>query len=149
MPGPEFSLVERPAIDFLQALGYAWLPKEHAELQRNGLNQVILRDHLVDAVQRLNDVDEDLAQRVYHELLAISDNERWLEMLRGSYSRAVPGEATHRTIRLLDFEDPNNNTFTVTNQFYVESQHARIADLVVHVNGIPLVVIEAKKPGAG
>ncbi|MDZ7778958.1 MAG: type I restriction endonuclease subunit R [Gemmatimonadota bacterium] len=149
MPGPEFSLVERPAIDFLTELGYTWLSKEKAELQRNGLNQVILRDHLVDAVQRLNDVDPDLAHRVYHELLAVSDNERWLEYLRGSYSRAAAGEATHRTIRLLDFEDPANNTFTVTNQFRVESQHPRVADLVVHVNGIPLVVLEAKKPGAG
>src|SRR5690606_20440589 len=106
---------------FLQGLGYAWLPRDEAELQRNGLNQVLLRDHLVDAVQRLNDVDEDTAQRVYHDLLTVSDNARWLEMLRGSYSRSVPGEATHRTLRLLDFARPDRNTFTVTNQFYVES----------------------------
>lgn len=149
MPGPEFSLVEKPAIDFLTGLGYAWVPKNEAEPQRNGLNQVILRNHLVEAVKRLNGIDEDLAHRVYHELLSVSDNERWLDILRGSYSRAVPGEATHQTIRLLDFQDPAKNTFTVTNQFRVESQHPRIADLVVHVNGIPLVVIEAKKPGAG
>ncbi|MEX2374397.1 MAG: type I restriction endonuclease subunit R [Dehalococcoidia bacterium] len=149
MPGPEFALVEKPAIDFLEGLGYTYLPKQKAELQRDGLNHVFLRKQFIEAVQRLNEVDEETATRVYHELLAVSDNERWLRILRGEYSRTVAGEATHQTIDLLDFLDPANNTFTVTNQLHVESQQSRIADLVVYVNGIPLVVIEAKNPGAG
>jgi len=149
MPGPEFSLVEKPAIDILTRLGYDYLPPEANEVARDGLNQVLLRDHVTEVVQRLNDIDADLADRVYQELLTISDNERWLEILRGQYSRAVPGEATHQTIRLIDFLHPENNRFTVTNQLYVKSEHPRCADLVVYVNGIPLVVIEAKRPGAG
>jgi hypothetical protein len=62
----------------------------------------------------------------------------------------VPGEAKKRTIRLVDFLQPGNNTFTVTRQPKVKGARdvARIADLVVFVNGIPLVVIEAKKPDA-
>jgi type I restriction enzyme, R subunit len=149
MPGPEFGLVEQPAIDVLTGLGYEFLPGEQNEVVRDGLNQVLLRDHVIDTVQRLNGLDADTAGRVYHELLTLSDNEPWIEILRGQYSRPVPGEATHQTIRLIDFLEPSNNRFTVTNQLYVKSEHPRCADLVVYVNGIPLVVIEAKKPGAG
>lgn len=149
MPGPESSLVEKPAIDLLTGLGYDHLPPAANELARDGLNQVLLRDHVVAAVQRLNGVDAETARRVYQDLLTVSDNERWLDILRGQYSRAVPGEATHQTIRLIDFLDPSNNRFTVTNQLYVKSEHPRCADLVVYANGIPLVVIEAKRPGAG
>jgi type I restriction enzyme, R subunit len=149
MPGPEFGLVEKPAIDVLTGLGYVHLQAEQNELARDGLNQVLLRDHVINAAQRLNGLDSDTAGRVYHELLTISDNERWFEILRGQYSRSVPGEATHQTIRLIDFLEPANNRFTVTTQLYVKSEHPRCADLVVYVNGIPLVVMEAKKPGAG
>lgn len=149
MPGPEFGLVEKPAIDILADLGYDYLPAKKNELARDGLNQVLLRDQVIEAVQRLNGVNAEVATRVYHELLTISNNERWTEILRGQYSRAVPGEATHQTIRLIDFLDPSNNRFAVTNQLYVKSEHSRCADVVVYVNGIPLVVIEAKKPGAG
>src|SRR5690606_38561973 len=54
MPGPEFALVEKPAIDVLKGLGYAYLPKHQAEPQRDGLNQVFLRHEFIAAVQRLN-----------------------------------------------------------------------------------------------
>lgn len=149
MPGLEYHLVEGPAIDFLGRLGYAHVTKDQNELARDGLNQVLFRDQLVAAVQRLNGVDEITAEAVYHELLNVSDNQRWLEILRGQYSRKVAGEAKSRTIQVVDFLEPTNNTWVVTNQLYVQSQHPRIADLVVYLNGIPIVVIEAKKPGAG
>ncbi len=149
MPGPEFSLVEGPAIEFLEEMGYVHMPPEVHELARDGLNQVLLRHEVLAAVQRLNGVDEDTAERVYHDLLAVPDNVRWLEVLRGQYSLSVPGKSTKQTIRLVDFLDPSNNRFVVASQVRVESQHPRIPDLVVYLNGIPVVVIEAKRAGAG
>ncbi len=149
MPGPEYALVEKPAIDGLTGLGYDYLPSAANQLARDGLNQVLLRDQVIESVQRLNGVDAETARRVYQDLLSISDNERWIEILRGEYSRSVPGEATQKTIQLIDFLDPSRNRFTVTNQLRVESENPREADLVVYVNGIPLVVIEAKRPGVG
>ncbi len=101
---------------------------------------------MIAAVQSLNDVPEEVARAVYQELLGVRDNEKWTSLLRGQYSRTVPGEATKKTIRLIDFLDPANNTFTVTNQFKVKAEKTRIADIVVYINGIPLVVIEAKSP---
>lgn len=149
MPGPEFSLVEGPAVEFLEGMGYVHMPPAEHEPARDGLNQVLLRDEVLGAVQRLNGIDEDTAERVYHDLLAVPDNVRWLEVLRGQYSRSVPGESTKRTIRLVDFLEPGNNRFVVASQVRVESQHPRVPDLVVYLNGVPVVVIEAKRAGAG
>ncbi len=149
MPGPEFNLVEKPAIDFLVGLGYTFLDRQGNELGRDGLNQVLLRDEVLAAVQRLNGVGPDVAEAVYHELLSVSDNQEWVSILRGNYSRTVPGQSTKQTIRLVDFQNPGNNSFVVTTQLRVESEHPRVADLVIYLNGVPVVVIEAKAPSKG
>lgn len=148
--GPEYLLAEKPCADGLVALGYTYLPPEQNEVARDGLNNVLLRPVLIEGIQRLNGVPEDVARSVYSELLGKTANEEWLSLLRSNYSRTVPGEAKKKTIHLIDFLNPGNNTFTVTRQFRVKGAGdvTRIADLVVFVNGIPLVVIEAKKPDA-
>src|SRR5205823_6518137 len=52
-----------------------------------------------------------------------------------------------KTVRLFDFDDPENNDFVVTNQFVLQGFKDPIKpDIVVFVNGIPLVVIECKAP---
>jgi type I restriction enzyme, R subunit len=144
--GPEYTLVEKPSIDILQHLGYEWLKPSKNEDARDGLNQVILKDTFIDAICRINGVDHETARSVYNELLSVTDNEQWTYILRGNYSRIVPGQSKKKTIHLIDFLNVSNNTFTVTNQLKVKSQNTRIPDLVCFVNGIPLVVIEAKSP---
>jgi type I restriction enzyme R subunit len=79
-------------------------------------------------------------------LQGLTDNERWLAVLRGEYSRKVSGEETHRTIRVVDFDNPANNHFAVTNQLKISGAKNCIPDLIVYLNGIPVVVIEAKSP---
>ncbi len=147
--GPEFRLAEKPTIDGLNGLGYRYLPPDQHDEHRDGENQVILRPVLIGAICRINDVSEDVASAVYSDLLGVTDNEKWTNLLRGNYSRSVPAESTRKTIHLVDFLNPENNTFTVTNQLYVKSQKSRIPDVVAFVNGIPLVVIEAKSPISG
>ncbi len=144
--GPEYTLVEKPIIDILKGLGYDYLKPEENVAARDGLNNVILRDVFVRALMRINGVDKDTARAVYLELLSLADNERWTYYLRGNYSRKVPGETTYKTIRLVDFLNWENNRFTVANQFKVRARNTRIPDVVCFVNGLPLVVIEAKSP---
>ncbi|NLX15063.1 MAG: type I restriction endonuclease subunit R [Phycisphaerales bacterium] len=147
--GPEFRLAEKPTLDRLVGLGYAYLhPDEHDE-HRDGENHVILRPILIEAVQRLNGVSEEVPRATYSDLLNITDNEAWTNLLRGNYSRNIPGEPTKKTIHLIDFLHPENNTYTVTNQLYIKAQKSHIPDVVVYVNGIPLVVVEAKSPISG
>jgi type I restriction enzyme R subunit len=67
--------------------------------------------------------------------------------LRGERSMPFGANHEHVSIRLIDFENLDNNQYVVTNQFVVRSGPAeRRADLVLLVNGLPLVVIEAKTP---
>lgn len=145
----EYLLAEKPCIDELVALGWQWLKPKDNELARDGLNHVILRDECIVAIQRINGVDEETARAVYSDLLHIHDNQRFTQLLRGDYSRTVAGEAKKKTIHLIDFKNTANNRFTVINQLYVQAQKNRIPDVVLYVNGIPLVVIEAKSPLTG
>ena len=144
--GGEWTFAEKPALDYLQSIGYGYLRPEAHGHSREADNQVIFKPILMSAIKRINGISDADALAVYHDLLGKSNNEEWTKILRGDYSRTVEGHATKQTIRLIDFLNPENNTFTVTNQLYVKSEKPRIPDVVVYVNGIPLVVIEAKSP---
>lgn len=144
--GPEWHFAERPTIEHLQAMGYGLVaPAEHATL-RESENQVLFRPHLVEALIRINRIDRASAEAAYGELAAISDNETWLKVLRGDYARKVTGQETRQTLRVIDFLDPGNNQFSVTHQLRVKTENTRKPDVILYVNGIPLVVIEAKSP---
>ncbi len=144
--GPEWHFAERPTIEHLKTMGYGFVaPSDHASL-REGENQVLFRPHLVEALMRINGIDRASAEAAFGELAAISDNEAWLKVLRGDYARKVTGQETRQTLRVIDFLEPGNNTFSVTHQLRVRAERTRRPDVVVYANGIPLVVIEAKSP---
>jgi type I restriction enzyme R subunit len=142
----EWTFAEKPILDYLQSIGYSYLKPAKHDKNRDADNHVIFKSILIDAIRRINDVSDRDAEAAYQELLGKSDNEEWTHILRGNYSRTVNGRATKQTIRLIDFLNPGNNIFTVTNQLYVKSEKPRIPDVVVYINGIPVVVIEAKTP---
>ena len=143
----EYRLAEKPSIDALTAMGYVALHPEAAMAMRHEANRVILKPVLIESLQKLNEgLSVEDADAVYSDLITLSDNEEWQRRLRGAYSRRLKGEAKDRPVSLIDFKRPNNNRFHVVRQLKVEAQRSRIADLVVFVNGIPLVVIEAKCP---
>jgi type I restriction enzyme R subunit len=147
--GPEYKLAEKPILEYLKTLNYQYLhPKDH-DTVRDGENSVILRSELIPAIKKINNLDEDTATAAYQDILKLADNQTWLRYLRGDYSRTVQGEQNKKTIKLIDFQKPENNTFTVTNQLYIKAQKSRIPDIIVLINGIPLVVIEAKSPVSG
>ncbi|WP_256359954.1 type I restriction endonuclease subunit R [Thalassospira sp. TSL5-1] len=144
--GSEWQLAEKPTIQALKGMGYTIVTKAEHEALRDGDNQVLFRPHLVDAIKRLNGLSDEDAQAAYVELVGKTDNEEWLHILRGNYSRKVQGQAEHKTIRVIDFLHLEKNHFAVTNQLYVKAEKSRIPDIVVYINGIPVVVIEAKSP---
>ena len=79
----EYLLAEKPCVDELVTLGWQWLKPKDNELARDGLNQVILRDECLAAIQRINGVDKETSRAVYSDLLHIHDNQRWTQVLRG------------------------------------------------------------------
>jgi type I restriction enzyme R subunit len=142
----EYRLAEKPTLDALRALGYQQLSSEAAMTMREEENRVILKPVLIDALQALNGIGTADAEAIYGELSILSENEDWQRKLRGAYSRRLTGEVRDRSVTLIDFKHPERNHYHVVRQFRVAAQRPRIADIVVFVNGIPLVVIEAKSP---
>lgn len=142
----EYRLAERPAVEALAAMGYLNVSPDAALVMRGEENRVILRLTMIAALQKLNGISGADAEAICNDLSILSDNEEWQRRLRGGYTRKLAGETQGRSINLIDFLHPERNSFHIVRQFKVQSQRSRIADIVVFVNGIPLVVIEAKSP---
>jgi type I restriction enzyme R subunit len=73
-------------------------------------------------------------------------NQEFARWLRGEMTLPFGKNNQHIAIRLIDFEVLKNNSFILTNQFRMQSREVKIPDIVLFVNGIPLVVGEAKTP---
>jgi type I restriction enzyme R subunit len=122
--------------------------------------EVFVEAWVTEALARLNPeiaADPDRADEVLYRLRAIvlsvrgdgliRANEEMTAWLRGDRSMPFGENHEHTTVRLVDFENPENNHYVVTSQFTFRAGSAeRRADLVLLVNGIPLVVVEAKTP---
>lgn len=140
-------------------VGLGWHYVDSADLPRQP-QEVLVEPYLRDALIRLNpSIAEDPGRvdDVLYRLRAIimgarSDglvkaNEEFASWLRGERSMPFGANGEHVTIRLIDFEDIEKNSFVVTQQFTIRAgKTEKRADLVLLVNGIPLVLVEAKTP---
>jgi type I restriction enzyme R subunit len=143
--------------DSLRGLGWHYLAPTQIPRQQH---ELLVEDWIRDALLRLNPeiaAIPDRADEVLYKLRAIvlavrSDgllkaNEELTAWLRGDRSMPFGPNHEHTTVRLIDFENLESNQYVVTNQFTFRAGSAeRRADLVLLVNGLPLVVIEAKTP---
>ncbi|MEM4282490.1 MAG: type I restriction endonuclease subunit R [Candidatus Woesearchaeota archaeon] len=155
--------VEEFALSVLGSLGYEvirgnnedYLPGGKYAL-RQRYEDVVLVDRLREALRRINpQVSEEVREQAIKEVLRIGsqkllvDNETFHRMLTDGISIPIAkaGEERHVLINLFDFEDIKNNDFLAVNQFTViENNAERRPDIVLFVNGLPLVVIELKNP---
>src|SRR5690606_24775026 len=140
----EHRLAEKPALDALAAMGWQVLSPMQALAMREEENRVILEPVLIEALRTINGIGAEDAEAIYNDLSTLSDNEEWQRKLRGGYSRRLSGENRDSPIALIDFKHPSRNAFHVTNQLRVAAQRPRIPDVVLFVNGIPLVGAERK-----
>jgi type I restriction enzyme R subunit len=139
--------------------GLGWHYLSHSNLPRQP-QEVLVETQLREALIRLNPAiaaRPERADDVLFQLRAIllgvrSDglvkaNEEFAAWLCGSRSMRFGEEGEHVTVKLIDFEDLERNQYVVTQQYTVRAGKAeKRADLVLLVNGMPLVVIEAKTP---
>ncbi len=121
---------------------------------RLSFDEVVLRGKLEQAVKRLN---PKLADEVRDEAVktvlriaspdTLANNEAFHRLLTEGVPVSTYQDGMERGERvwLVDFEDPWNNEFTVVNQFtIIENGHNRRPDVLLFVNGLPLVIIELK-----
>jgi type I restriction enzyme R subunit len=138
--------------------GISWRYVEPELLLRN-LTDVFLEANLRNALIRLNPAihgDPARADDVLHKLRAIllsvgnvglvRSNEEFSRWLLGEISLPIGKNNRHEKVRLIDFENIANNDFIITNQFKIKARETKIPDIVMFVNGLPLVIGEAKTP---
>lgn len=128
------------------------LPRQHSD--------VLVESMVRDALIRLNPeikAQPERADEVLYRLRTIPlsvqseglvrANELFAEWLRGEKSMPFGERGEHTPVRLIDFENLSNNDYVVTNQWvYPVKEGGRRFDIILLVNGIPLVVGEAKTP---
>jgi len=146
-----------PGRDARAPLG--WQPVAAADLPRQP-QDVFVEAQVRAALIRLNPeiaARPERADEVLYKLRAIvlsvrSDglvkcNEEFTAWLRGERSMPFGPNHEHVTVRLIDFDDPENNQYVVTTQYLFRAGPAeRRADAMLLINGFPLVLIETKTP---
>lgn len=162
----EFS-AKLPALTLLTHLGWSLLSPEKALAARNGkAGEVVLRQVLRTELKKRTFTfagkDYPLSDKAIDNLIAevcspalneglLSANQKlYNHLLYGiSVTEFVDGKKANPTVALIDWQDPANNSFVFTEEFTVTRSggvDSRRPDIVCFVNGIPLVVIEAKRP---
>lgn len=159
MPFTE-SIIEEAALDWLRELGYTVIsgedarPAESAAL-RASYSDVLLPDVLYSALVRLNPllpveaIDDAIRKLTHPEGATLVHRNRAVHRLLVDgvtvEYRHSNGHIAGAQVRAIDFETPDNNDWFVVNQFsVVENKHHRRPDVVLFINGLPLVLIELK-----
>ncbi|WP_449240991.1 type I restriction endonuclease subunit R [Desulfoscipio gibsoniae] len=160
---------ERPesqdrAIEVLEKLGYQYIPRSQAEALRGRLSNVLFPEVLREFLQRqsfvyrgrqmpfsdrsigkaINDIDVPLVSGLMSASKTIYD----LLLSGNSYGEDLfDGDRQSFDLKFIDWEQPENNIWQVTDEFSVERPNGKYVrpDIVLLVNGIPLVMMECKK----
>ncbi|RMH35240.1 MAG: HsdR family type I site-specific deoxyribonuclease [Nitrospirae bacterium] len=150
--GSERSVVQHPFLRYAEEAGWTYIPPTEALRLRGGEDSPVLRTVLIEQLQRLNPGVVDSvpkAEAVAARLVRVRPNiegnlEAW-EYLKGLKTVFVQAERRERNLRLLALDHPEANTCHVTDEFrFVSGRTAIRADVVLLVNGIPVVVVETK-----
>ena len=166
----ETRTVEYPILDWLQSPELGWryedaraVLREYRARRSDGSvdeREVLLLPILKERLIALNPGvihDDERAERVISRLRVERDNQEWLRWLRNEKTMKFAVDEPEETIQLVDYDDVEANDFLATNQFRVEKTapehewethdaHIR-TDILLFVNGIPTVNIEAKTTG--
>ena len=150
--------LEQAAVEIFKKLGYDYVFAPDISCdgdypERKDYRDVILKDRVKDALFRINrDLPEEALEDAYRQIITfnspvLEENNRHFHRLLtegAEVSYMEGGLARTKRAYIVDFENNSNNEFLVANQFTIVENEERRSDLVVFVNGIPLVVIELK-----
>ena len=162
--GNEETLVEIPAIEYLQnKLGYEFIHGDNLipeNNERESITEVILAPRLEKALKRLNpwmdkyQINKAVRYLTRPEKLGANTleiNEKIFDLIVNLTFTVkgtdLKGNKKEQTVTFIDFENPKNNEFLVTRQFAVKGPQEIIKpDIVIFINGIPIVILECKSP---
>lgn len=164
------SIIQNNTIELLKKIGYTFISqKENVKIRNGKLSEVILKDILVKQLQKLNSFEykaktyqfsektienavKSLNESLNEGLMTANQKITDQLILGNSYQEDLKdGAKKSFSFKYIDFDDPSNNVFHVTEEFVVSRQNqnqnekTRRPDLVLFINGIPFAVIELKK----
>ena len=158
-----------PAIKMLKSLGYTYLsPEEALELRGGKTTNVLLEDVLRKQLKEINSIKVSSTKtaifsdaNIENGIMALKDlpmHEGYIAACQVAYERLALGKALEQnidgdkksfTLQYIDWQNIENNVFHVTEEFSVmrsgSKEHFR-PDIVLFINGIPLCIIECKRP---
>ena len=158
-----------PALQLLQNLGYQYLtPDEALQFRGNKTTNVLLDDVLRKQLKEINSIQVSASktsifsnENIERGILALKDlpmNEGYIHASESAYNlitlgkaleQSIDGDKKSFTLQYIDWKNIENNVFNVTEEFSVmrstSKEHYR-PDIVLFVNGIPLCIIECKRP---
>ena len=152
--------IENMAIDLLKAQGFQYfcgydIAPDEPQALRTSYEEVLLENILQSAISRLNpnispSVKEDSLNQIkrIHSEQLISGNENFHHKLIEGINVVIQTDSGRRGdyVRLIDFNNPENNEYHAINQFTVIEKGNHRPDIVLFVNGLPLIVMELKNP---
>ncbi|EIF5084137.1 TPA: type I restriction endonuclease subunit R [Clostridium perfringens] len=164
--GNEETLVELPAVNYLEKnLGYSFIHGKNLTPEsgeRDSLSDVVLINRLRESLKRINPWinEENLDRAIRHISRADNLGSGLLEINEKIYDALVDltftveqdlfgnGQKKPQTVHFIDWDDVDNNDFLVVRQFEVQTLSGKsiFPDIVIFINGIPVVVLEAKSP---
>jgi type I restriction enzyme R subunit len=166
----ELHTAHMPALHMLSNLGWTFLTAAQALAQRGSTREVLLKPRLIEVLQTRRyqykgnwyPLSPGGIDQIVRELSALTLAEGLLpanERLYGKLAFGITvtefmpdGKKHQPTIPVIDWTDASANHWDVTEELEVlsaQGTHHRTPDVVAYVNGIPLVVIEAKRPESG
>jgi type I restriction enzyme R subunit len=147
----EENTVEHPIIEWLVTPELGWRFDDQVTVNaryRTDEIEVLLLPILRQKLMDLNPsviTDDARAEAILTKLRGIRDNAEWFSWMRNEVTYKFSAEENAQPIRLMDYDDVAHNDFLATNQYWVDGGDHRIrTDVLLFVNGIPLVNIEAK-----
>ncbi|MEG1506102.1 MAG: type I restriction endonuclease subunit R [Bacilli bacterium] len=139
--------LENAIIEHLCNMGYKHL--YGPDIVRD-YREVILKDIFFESLFRINkNITFDIVEETFRKIKDFSNvelilaNKEFNKFLYGGVEVPLQGDKTY-TVKLLDDENPENNTFMVVNQYTVEEYKTKRPDVIIFINGIPMVVFELK-----
>ncbi|MBR6092524.1 MAG: type I restriction endonuclease subunit R [Bacteroidales bacterium] len=165
----ENDISQIPALELLQKMGYKYIsPEEAFEMRGEKSSNVLLEEVLRQQLRELNSIRigshieaRFSEQNIENGIVAlrnvpmeggyINGNEAVYNMLTlgKAFEQSIDGDKKSYTMRYIDWEHPENNVYHVTEEFAVTRAGMNDTyrpDIVLFVNGIPLVIIECKRP---
>jgi len=163
----EYAASHAPALVLLEQLGYKYVPPSTALTMRGGRKSMpVLTDILGTQLRRMNAITfkgqtyafsdaniaraiREVAQVPFDSLITTSEQIYDLLTLGISLEQTIDGYVKSHSLKYIDWERPENNVYHVCDEYEFERRHSdsvRRPDIVLFINGIPVAIIECKRP---